>query len=191
MPTLFQRLIICDISFSVASTGFFQVISHKESLVPAACSHMYGDTYAWVVVLLFVSLIVICNVIVINCVRKPLSTDSITRAVLLRHALEVQLMLCLFFFFPASFGQELRLLLGLFVGSVVLFVLGRDSIRLAGLCNSATLRLLLPLFLLEFHQCTMVCIFPALYHTPGILNDAAAISAVAMGSGLMFMGTTV
>ena len=128
-------------------------------------------------------------------------------------------MLSLFFYFPASFvsspplslscafcgvvacadpaallsallqGWELRELMGIFVGSVVLAVLGRDAKRIVQICKAPMLWLMAPLFLLEFHQCTLVCIFPALYRTPGILNDAAATSAVAMGSAITFMGT--
>ena len=189
VPTSFQRLIICDVSFSVASTGLFTIVGHKESLIPTACSLHFGDTYAWVATLLFVALLVVCNVVVVNCVRRPLEVTSITRAVVLRHALEIQLMLSLFMFFPVSFGHEMRLLLGLFVGSVVLVVLGRDSRRLAKEGNAQTLWSLLPMFLLEFHQCAMICIFPALYQSPGVLNDAAAPSAAAVASSMIFMGT--
>lgn len=189
VPTSFQRLIICDVSFSVASTGLFTIVAHKESLIPTACSLHFGDTYSWVATLLFVALLVVCNVVVVNCVRRPLAATSVTRAVILRHALEIQLMLSLYMFFPVSFGHEMRLLLGLFVGSVVLVVLGRDSRRMAQECDAQTLWSLLPLFLLEFHQCAMICIFPALYQSPGVLNDAAAPSAAAMASSMIFMGT--
>ena len=138
---------------------------------------------------LFILMQMACNAIVANCVREPLLRRSIARAVLLRHALEVQLMSSLFMYFPASFGWELRELLGLFVGSALLIVLGRDARKLSGLLSAEALATMALLFILEFHHCVLMCIFPSLYRTPGILNDAAGVSAAALGTSIMFIGT--
>ena len=189
IPSKVQRLIIFDISSSVLSTGVWIIGAHSTALIPPACFQHFGRRYTEFSLILFVLLMVCCNAVVANCVRTPLTRESVLRAIMLRHVMEIELMFSLHMFFPESFGNDLRELLGLFLGCSVLCVIGRDLVRLAHCLPPSGYFLGGTIALLGAQHACFLCLFPILYRSPGILDSASAAASVAISMCLILLGT--
>ena len=70
-------------------------------------------------------------------------------------------------------------------------VLGRVMLRLSQCLPGHVLVMMGMLLLFELHHACFVCIFPVYYRSPGIMDDAAAITSVATAACIVLIGTTL